>query len=243
MPTTWSARHRRHWSATPLPKTTVRPDRRRPILDLVREGHEIVVQVVKDPIGSKGARSDHPSVDSVALPGLLLHVPAQGLGVSVRIEDEAERARLKESLQQLGRGDGSLRVHRANQCRRPDARGARRGRGLSWPPVAGRAGRQQPARRRHEHLRRPAAEPARGARPHAARHGESPRVDSRETFDKIHSFTQQFMPDLADRIEHYPGERPIFDLYGVEDEIHRALRQAGAAQVRRLPDRSTRPKR
>jgi ribonuclease G len=54
---------------------------------------------------------------------------------------------------------------------------------------------------------------------------EKVRVDSRETLEKTIRFAQQFMPDLADRIEHYPGERPIFDLYGVEDEIQRALKK------------------
>ncbi len=54
---------------------------------------------------------------------------------------------------------------------------------------------------------------------------EKVRVDSRETFDKTVSFARQFMPELAERIEHYSGERPIFDLYGVEDEIQRALKK------------------
>ena len=50
-------------------------------------------------------------------------------------------------------------------------------------------------------------------------------MDSRETFERTMTFAQQFMPDLVERIEHYPGERPIFDLYGVEDEIQRALKK------------------
>ena len=54
---------------------------------------------------------------------------------------------------------------------------------------------------------------------------EKVRVDSRETFERTLDFAQRFMPYLADRIEHYPGERPIFDLYGVEDEIEKALRK------------------
>jgi ribonuclease G len=54
---------------------------------------------------------------------------------------------------------------------------------------------------------------------------EKVRVDSRETFERILDFAGRFMPDLADRVEHYPGERPIFDLYGIEDEIQRALRK------------------
>ncbi|MGH8163108.1 MAG: ribonuclease E/G, partial [Rhodanobacteraceae bacterium] len=54
---------------------------------------------------------------------------------------------------------------------------------------------------------------------------EKVRVDSRETFERTLLFAQRFMPELAVRIEHYPGERPIFDLYGVEDEIQKALRK------------------
>ncbi|HJP99769.1 MAG TPA: ribonuclease E/G, partial [Rhodanobacteraceae bacterium] len=54
---------------------------------------------------------------------------------------------------------------------------------------------------------------------------EKVRVDSRETFERTLVFAQRFMPGLAGRVEHYPGERPIFDLYGVEDEIQKALRK------------------
>lgn len=52
---------------------------------------------------------------------------------------------------------------------------------------------------------------------------EKIRVDSRENFQKITQFVDELMPEIADRLEHYPGERPIFDLYGVEDEIQKAL--------------------
>jgi ribonuclease G len=52
---------------------------------------------------------------------------------------------------------------------------------------------------------------------------EKVRIDSRSTFDKVQKFASKFIPELENRIEHYPGERPIFDLYGIEDEIQRAL--------------------
>jgi len=54
-------------------------------------------------------------------------------------------------------------------------------------------------------------------------HIEKVRIDSRETLERAQSFAEQFIPELAACIEHYPGERPIFDLYGVEDEVQRAL--------------------
>ena len=52
---------------------------------------------------------------------------------------------------------------------------------------------------------------------------ERVRIDSNETFNKVHKFASKFIPELANCIEYYPGERPIFDIYGVEDEIRKAL--------------------
>ena len=49
------------------------------------------------------------------------------------------------------------------------------------------------------------------------------RIDSLSDYQKVLSFTQKFIPELEDRIEHYDKGRPIFDLYGIEDEIQRAL--------------------
>lgn len=192
-----------------------------PILDLVREGHELVVQVVKDPIGSKGARlTTHLSIPSRYL---VLLPYSRMVGVSVRIEDEAERTRLKESLQQLGR-DGSLgfivRTNAEGQTHEALAEDVDY-LGRLWQAVQEGISQARVGTRIYEDL--PLS--LRALRDLMRRDIEKVRVDSRETFDKIHSFTQQFMPELVERIEHYPGERPIFDLYGVEDEIQRALRK------------------
>ena len=54
---------------------------------------------------------------------------------------------------------------------------------------------------------------------------EKVRIDSRESYQRVLRFAEMFMPDLAVEIEYYPGERPIFDLYGVEDEIQKALQR------------------
>lgn len=67
-------------------------------------------------------------------------------------------------------------------------------------------------------------------------------VDSRETHERLLRFAGQFMPDLAGRIEHYAGERPLFDLNGVEDEISRALRSP-CRSSRVATSWSTRPRR
>ena len=65
---------------------------------------------------------------------------------------------------------------------------------------------------------------------------EKIRIDSRETFQKIVQFVEELMPEIADRLEHYPGERPIFDLYGVEDEVQKALERKVPLKFRWLPD-------
>ncbi len=192
-----------------------------PILDLVREGHEVVVQVVKDPIGSKGARlTTHLSIPSRYL---VLLPYSRMVGVSVRIEDETERARLKDALQQLGR-DGGLgfivRTNAEGQSHEALAEDVDY-LGRLWQAVQEGISQARVGTRIYEDL--PLS--LRALRDLMRRDIEKVRVDSRETFDKIHSFTQQFMPDMVERIEHYPGERPIFDLYGVEDEIQRALRK------------------
>jgi ribonuclease G len=192
-----------------------------PIAELVHEGQEIVVQVVKDPIGSKGARlTTHLSVPSRYLV-LLPH--AKMIGVSVRIEDETERLRLKELMQELT-ADGALgyivRTNAEGQPREALAEDVEY-LGKLWASLQEGIAQTKVGERIYEEL----SLPLRSLRDMMRGEVEKVRVDSRETLEKTIRFAQQFMPDLADRIEHYPGERPIFDLYGVEDEIQRALKK------------------
>jgi ribonuclease G len=174
--------------------------RRPPIAELVREGQEIVVQVVKDPIGSKGARL----TTQLSIPSryLVLLPHTRVLGVSARIEDEAERARLKALLQELSASRQLGYIVRTNA----EGQAPRR-----WPrtsPTSGKPGRD-PAGSAwqakvggcvYEDL---SAAAARGARPDARRRREG-AVDSRETWSGC-SLRRQFMPELAERIEHYPA--------------------------------------
>jgi ribonuclease G len=215
-----------------------------PIGELVHEGQDIIVQVVKDPIGSKGARlTTHLSIPSRYL---VLLPYAKMIGVSVRIEDEAERVRLKELVAALtqpdavvggagnGNGDGSAAPAAAlgpqlGYIVRTNAEGASREAladdvaylGRVWRVVKENMRRVEPRARVYEEL----ALPLRALRDMMREDVEKVRVDSRETYDKTIAFTQKFMPALAERIELYSGERPIFDLYGVEDEIQRALKK------------------
>ena len=192
-----------------------------PISELVREGQDIVVQVVKDPIGSKGARlTTNLSVPSRYLV-LLPYVKV--VGVSVRIEDEVERTRLKEMLQALASEANVGYIMRTN------AEGQAR-EALSedvdyltklWQTLQQRITTAKPGERIYEDL----SLPLRALRDLMRRDVEKVRVDSRETYERMLGFAEPFIPDMVDRIEHYPGERPIFDLYGVEDEVQRALKK------------------
>ncbi|MBS0583911.1 MAG: ribonuclease G [Proteobacteria bacterium] len=208
-----------------------------PISELVHEGQDIIVQVVKDPIGSKGARlTTHLSIPSRYL---VLLPYAKMIGVSVRIEDEAERVRLKDIVQELTVQQPtdsspqpsvlSPQPPQLGYIVRTNAEGASRDAladdvaylGRVWRVVQENMRRVEPRARVYEEL----ALPLRALRDMMREDVEKVRVDSRETYEKTIAFTQKFMPALAERIELYSGERPIFDLYGVEDEIQRALKK------------------
>jgi ribonuclease G len=189
--------------------------------ELVRDGQEIVVQVVKDPIGTKGARlTTHLSIPSRYL---VLLPYSKVLGVSVRIEDETERTRLKELLAEL------VGETRFGYIVRTNAEGESRDAiaedidylGKLWTTVQDNIATARVGMRVYDDL----SLPLRALRDLMRPSIEKVRIDSRETLERAQAFVAQFMPELGERVEHYPGERPIFDLYGVEDEIQRALRK------------------
>ena len=196
------------------------------ISELVHEGQEIVVQVVKDPIGTKGARlSTHLSIPSRYLV-LLPH--ARTLGISARIENEAERQRLKDVLTPLIGEDipGSPRLGYIVRTNAEEQTAESLAfdvtyLGKVWRVVQENIVKAKVGERVYEEL----SLPLRSLRDMLNDDIEKVRVDSRETFEKVVKFVHKFMPHLDDRVEHYAGERPIFDLYGVEDEIQRALKK------------------
>ncbi len=192
-----------------------------PISELLRDGQDIVVQVVKDPISTKGARlTTHLSIPSRYL---VLLPYSKVLGISTRIEDETERARLKDMLAEL------LGETRVGYIVRTNAEGQSAESlaedvaylGKLWATVQHNIVNARVGERIYEDLNLPLRALRDLMRPSI----EKVRVDSRETLERAHLFVRQFMPELAERVEHYAGERPIFDLYGVEDEIQKALRK------------------
>ena len=192
----------------------------RPVTELLRDGQEVIVQVVKDPIGSKGARL----TTQLSIPSryLVLLPQSRVIGVSARIEDEAERLRLKSLVAAASPVDEPLGyIVRTNAEGQPAEALAEDLAYLSrvWN-IVGRRSREAPVQTCiYEDL----SLPLRAVRDLIRKDVEKVKVDSRETFDRLQAFVAKYMPVLAERIELYTGNRPIFDLYGVEDEIQRAL--------------------
>lgn len=191
-----------------------------PIADLLRDGAEVVVQVVKDPIGSKGARL----TTQISIPSryLVLLPRSKVVGISARIEDEAERARLKALMAELTAGGaGHGYIVRTNAEGQPAEALAEdiAYLGRVWELIERNAAEAKVGSRVYEDL----SLPLRAVRDLIRRDVEKVKVDSRETCERLREFAARYMPALADKVEHYTGARPVFDMYGVEDEIQHAL--------------------
>lgn len=198
-------------------------DANAPINQLVHEGQSLVVQVTKDPIGTKGARLTTqlsiPSRYLVFMPGSV-HV-----GISQKIEENGERDRLKQlvkdSMEVEGlTGEAGFILRTAAEGVGEEEIGAdtsylRR----LWRKLQERIADNKPPSLVYDELPLSLRTIRDLSRPETSKL----LIDSRETFQKIEQFCQQYVPEVAEKIEYYPGPRPIFDLYSVEDEIQRAL--------------------
>ena len=188
---------------------------------LYREGQEVVVQVTKDPLGAKGARL----TTEISLPSrFMVCMPEVDVaGVSQRIECEEERVRLRaciESFRQEQEGCGGYIARTAAEAVDEFAlRADMLFLGKLWASIAQKIAAAEVETLLYEEL--PLS--IRAVRDLYRVKLEKIRVDSRETCQRLMKFASEFMPELSPYIEHYSGERPIFDLYGVEDEIQRAL--------------------
>ena len=190
---------------------------------LVHEGQSLVVQVTKDPIGTKGARL----TTQLSIPSrYLVYMPRTShVGISLKIEEEAERERLKRVVAECVASEGIVEV--GGFILRTAAEGAGADEILMdiryvrrlWEQIRGQMQTASTPTVIYEDL----SLALRTLRDLVSPKIEKIRIDSRETFQKIVQFVDELMPEIADRLEHYPGERPIFDLYGVEDEVQKAL--------------------
>jgi ribonuclease G len=191
-----------------------------PIEKLLNEGQSLMVQVIKDPIGTKGARLS----TQISIAGrLLVYLPQEShIGISQRIEDEEERVHLREKLQQLlpvdEKGGFIIRTMAETASDRELASDIEYLRKL-WRDIQDQARTAPPLALLYRDL----GLGLRVLRDFA--HEDTGRiyVDSRETHQAMCQFATQFTPNVLPRLTHYQGERPLFDLYNVEDDIERAL--------------------
>jgi ribonuclease G len=191
-----------------------------PINELVIQGSEVIVQVIKDPMGTKGARL----TTNLSIPSrfLVLLPDCDTIGISQRIEDEEERQRLKDIIQTLRpAGERLGYIVRTNAERMDEFTLAADMRYLYkvWQTISDRIITAKAGECIYEDL----SMPVKALRDLMHGDVEKVRVDSEQTHEQLLGFVRSFIPDWTDRIERYDSDRPIFDLYGVEDEINQAL--------------------
>lgn len=188
---------------------------------LLHEGQEVLVQVVKDPLGTKGARVSM----NVTLPShLLVYLPKEKtIGISQRIESDEERQRLRLIVDDVIRHEGLA----GGFIVRTVAEGTEANILIDdilflqklWRKIDQDYRKASAPRLVYEDL--PLYLRVIRDVPHDRI--ESLRVDSRETFQRMQTFAQEYVPGLLPKLEYYQGERPIFDLYTIEDDIQKAL--------------------
>lgn len=198
-------------------------DANTPINQLVHQGQSLVVQVTKDPIGSKGARL----TTELAIPSrYLVYMPqVNHVGVSQRIDDEAERERLKALVIECMKAEGL--TDEAGFILRTAAEGVGADEILAdtrylrrlWHKLEERIRESKTPSLIYDEL--PLS--LRTLRDYARPDVIKVLIDSRETYQRIEQFAQQYVPEVCERLEYYSGPRPLFELYSVEDEIQRAL--------------------
>ena len=193
-----------------------------PIERQVFEGQTLMVQVIKDPIGTKGARLS----TQISVAGrLLVFLPQDDhVGVSQKIPP-AERDALRERLQGLvgekAKGGGGGFILRTNGEDASDTELAEDIAYLrkTWARIKEASVRLPAGSLLHQDLKLL----QRVLRDLVGESTQSIRLDSQEQFQKLLAFGQEFMPSAVPKLQHYKGERPIFDLFNVDEEIAKAL--------------------
>ncbi len=189
------------------------------ITRMLHDGQKLVVQVIKDPIGSKGARL----TTKLAIPARnLVYLPfSSHIGISQRIERDSERKRLKDIVKSQIKGiEGGYIIRTiAETASEADIQADVDILQKTWQQLRNRLEGSRPGDVIYRDL--PLA--IRTVRDMVRDNVEKLRIDSRETWKLARELAAEFLPEFVERVEYYPGERPIFDLYSIEDEIQKAL--------------------
>jgi len=199
-------------------KPTSRVSRSVPITEVVKEGDEVIVQISKEPIGTKGARV----TSHVSLPGrYVVYLPTvEHVGVSKRIGSARERARLRDVVEPMKPASGGIIVRTVAE-------------GLTKKSLKADIGYLVKLWEDVSKKKATAKAPAvlcteldlvlKTARDLFTDDIESIVIDDKEQYLRLVRFVEMFMPTRVKDIQYYSGDEPIFDAYGIEDEIARAL--------------------
>ncbi len=191
------------------------------IRDLVREGDDLLVQVVKNPLGNKGARL----TTFITLPSrhLVLLPKGDTVGISARIENEEERDRLRSVIEELldeqGLDCGVIVRTVAEGAEIDGLRGDLKYLTKLWEVIQQRCSNAGVKTLVHEDL----SLPLRVLRDFVTSNVNHILVDSEEDFAAMQDFSANFLPEMAPMLELYRRRRPIFDLHAIEDEISKSL--------------------
>ena len=192
----------------------------KPIEQILAEGQPVLVQVIKDPIGTKGARLS----TQISIAGrLVVYLPQDPhIGISQRIEDETERQQLREKLAQLLPPDETggfiIRTVAETATNAEFTNDIRYLRKL-WHDIRSRAFTEPAPTLLHQDL----SLAQRVLRDFINEDTGRIYIDSRENFVKLQEFAREYMPNVFEQLEHYTGSRPLFDVHNVEPEIEKAL--------------------
>ena len=193
----------------------------KPIENVLHEGQALMVQVAKDPIGTKGARL----TTTISLAGRkLVYLPRDPhIGVSQRIEDEAMREHLKELLTsirpEMEKGGYIIRTSAEEGATAEEFEQDMAYLGRLWKEI--RASREtKPA---PSLLYQDLSLAQRVLRDMVHQTTEAIEIDDEKSYEELVEFAERFVPDVRGHLKLYKGERPLFELHGIEEEIARAL--------------------
>ena len=187
---------------------------------LLFDGQAVLVQVIKDPIGTKGARLS----TQISIAGrMLVYLPQDPhIGISQRIGNEAEREQLRSRLQRLLPADekgGFIIRTMAEDAAEVDLRMDLDYLRKTWMHIVEQSKAVPPPALLYQDL----SLAQRVLRDFVGEETTSIQIDSRENFQKLSEFSATYTPSVLPKLTHYTGERPLFDLHGVEGEIEKAL--------------------
>tara|TARA_B100000749_G_scaffold122825_1_gene93945 strand:+ start:197269 stop:198786 length:1518 start_codon:yes stop_codon:yes gene_type:complete len=190
-----------------------------PIQDLLKEGQSLLVQVAKDPLGTKGARV----TTQISLPGRsVVYMPqVEHIGVSRRIEDESERDRLRKLIEELNPGGGIIVRTAGEKADAADLDLDLKYLKLVWDEVQKNYQKKKSVGLVYSDL----DVELRALRDLLNDDVDRVIVDDKKAYRKISSFLGQFMPKFKRRLELYKDKQPLFDTYDIDIEISRSLQR------------------